>query len=207
MSELLFDEATHTYTLGGVALPSVTDVCAPLTSDKYGGKNAVVQYAANRGSRIHELCALYDFDALPDEIEAECVPYLKAWADFCRDWRPVWERVEWPGWSSLGFAGTVDRIGLIDGKRRVVDIKTASSLDRASKISLCCQTFGYTVIAVEEGMRMDGEPLGVQLKKDGTYTVHDTGKIQDKYNFKASELFAALLQINKALKGEPCQNK
>ena len=200
MSELLFDESTHTYTLDGKRLPSVTEICAPLTAGRYD--NALAAYAAARGSRIHELTALYDLDALPDEIEAELVGYVKAWAAFCRDYRPVWERVEWPGWSIDGFAGTVDRIGLIDGERLAVDVKTAASLDRAAKVSLCCQTAAYAVMASETGLRMDGDNLGVQLKKDGSYAVHNTEKIQKKYGFDARGLFYSLLAVRAAVKGD-----
>ena len=84
MAEFLFDEATHTYTLDGVVIPSVTEICSPITCGKYPPVG-VVQQAAARGTRVHELCALYDMDALPDEIEAGLVGYVKAWAAFCRD--------------------------------------------------------------------------------------------------------------------------
>ena len=200
---LFFDEETHTYTLGDRVLPSVTEICAPLTAGKYAAASSVVDYAAARGTRIHELCALFDMDALPDEIEAECLPYVEAWAAFCRDWRPAWERIEWAACSTVdGYAGTADRIGLIDGKRCVVDIKTAASLDRASKVALCCQLQGYRSMAQENGLKMDGEDLGVQLKKDGSYTVHMKSKIEQRYGFDAWHLWKYLVEIRAAVKGE-----
>lgn len=200
MAKLLFDEATHTYTIDGRRLPSVTEICAPLTGGRYD--NAAAAYAAARGTRIHELCALYDFDALPDEIEVECVPYVRAWSDFCRDWRPTWERVEWQMHDVDGYAGTADRIGLINGRRVIVDIKTAASLDRPAKVSLACQMAGYERAAAEEGLHVDGDSLGVQLKKDGTYTVHSMKKIEKRYGFSAAELFLALLAMHRAVKGD-----
>lgn len=204
--KLQFDEATHTYTVGDRILPSVTELCAPLQhSGKYD--NAVAAYAAARGTRIHELCALYDLDALPDEIEAECAGYVQAWAAFCRDYRPNWERIEWAGFAEgksfpCNFAGTADRIGVIDGKRIVVDIKTASSLDRPAKVALCCQLRGYTEIAWSSGINITGPGMGVQLRKDGTYTVHLQEKIEQRYGFRASDLLECLCEIYNATKGE-----
>ena len=206
MAELHFEEATHTYTLGGKVLPSVTEIIAPLTGGRYD--NPAAAYAAARGTRIHELCALYDMDALPDEIEAECLGYVKAWAAFCRDYKPTWERIEWAGVSDsrtfpIPFAGTVDRIGVIDNVRRVVDIKTAASFDRPARVALCCQLRGYTEIAWSSGISITGAGLGVQLKKDGSYTLHWQEKIEARYGFKAAPLLESLFEIHAALKGEP----
>lgn len=202
MPELMFDEASHVYTLGGEELPSVTQICEPLTAGKYPVGAGVVSAAAARGTRIHELTALYDIDALPDEIEAEAVPYLAAWAAFCRDYRPEWEFVEHRlhgELNGLPIAGTADRIGIIDGRRVVVDIKTAQSMDRASKIALCCQLEGYAQMSERE-VFMPG--LGVQLMKDGTYRVHDQRKIEEKYGFDSYRLLDELRKIYKVVKGK-----
>ena len=135
MAEFLFDEATHTYTLDGVVIPSVTEICAPITCGKYPPVG-VVQQAAARGTRVHELCALYDMDALPDEIEAGLVGYVKAWAAFCRDYKPVWTHIEFPLYGEIDpgqpFAGTIDRIGEIDGRTRVVDCLTTPNLSETN---------------------------------------------------------------------------
>lgn len=208
MSEFLFDEATHTYTLDGVVIPSVTEICAPITCGKYPPVGAV-QQAAARGSRVHELCALYDMDALPDEIETELVGYVKAWAAFCRDYKPVWQYIERPmygemnGNKLLGFAGTLDRIGTIDGLTRVVDIKTAATLDRPARISLCCQMAGYEClcdfnkvpIAFDSGM-------GVQLFSSGSYRVHLMDAIEQKYEFNGGTLLHELRVFHRITKGK-----
>ena len=202
MPDLMFDEASHVYTLGGEELPSVTQICEPLTAGKYPVGAGVVSAAAARGTRIHELCALYDMDALPDEIEAEAVPYVSAWAAFCRDYRPEWEFVEHRMHGELNglpIAGTADRIGYVDKYRRVVDIKTAQSMDRASKIALCCQLEGYAQMSERE-VFMPG--LGVQLMKDGTYRVHDQRKIEEKYGFDSYRLLDELRKIYRITKGK-----
>ena len=206
MAEFLFDEATHTYTLEDVVIPSVTEICAPITCGKYPPVG-VVQQAAARGTRVHELCALYDMDALPDEIEAELVGYVKAWAAFCRDYKPVWRHIELPLYGEIDpgqpFAGTIDRIGDIDGRTRVVDIKTAASLDRPAKVALCEQITGYEWLADLNGIDIfDGAGMGVQLFASGNYRVHLIAAIAKKYDFLRSETFWSLRELCKITKGK-----
>lgn len=206
MAEFLFEESTHTYTLDGVVIPSVTEICAPITCGKYPPVG-VVQQAAARGTRVHELCALYDMDALPDEIEAELVGYVKAWAAFCRDYKPVWTHIELPLYgvlnNGLPFAGTIDRIGKIDGQTRVVDIKTAASLDRPAKVALCEQITGYEWLADVNDIDVScGAGMGVQLFADGNYRVHLTAEIARKYDFRSSSLFITLRKLYKITKGK-----
>ena len=206
MAEFLFDEATHTYTLDGVVIPSVTEICAPITCGKYPPVG-VVQQAAARGTRVHELCALYDMDALPDEIEAELVGYVKAWAAFCRDYKPVWKHIELPLYGEIDpgqpFAGTLDRIGEIDGFTRVVDIKTAASLDRPAKVALCEQITGYEWLADLNDIDVfDGAGMGVQLFANGNYRVHLIAAIAQKYDFLRSETFWSLRELYKITKGK-----
>lgn len=206
MAEFLFEESTHTYTLDGVVIPSVTEICAPITSGKYPPVG-VVQQAAARGTRVHELCALYDMDALPGEIEAELVGYVKAWAAFCRDYKPVWKHIELPLYGSPGtglpFAGTLDRIGEIDGRTRVVDIKTTASLDRPAKVALCEQITGYEWLADLNGIDVSfGAGMGVQLFATGNYRVHLTEAIAHKYDFKRFTMFRALRKLYKITKGK-----
>ena len=206
MAEFLFDEATHTYTLDGVVIPSVTEICAPITCGKYPPVG-VVQQAAARGTRVHELCALYDMDALPDEIEAGLVGYVKAWAAFCRDYKPVWTHIELPLYGSpdtgLPFAGTLDRIGEIDGLTRVVDIKTTASLDRPAKVALCEQITGYEWLTDLNGFEaFCGAGMGVQLFANGNYRVHLIAAIAQKYDFMRFAMFRALRKLYKITKGK-----
>ena len=207
MPEFLFEESTHTYTLDGVVIPSVTEICAPITCGKYPPVG-VVHQAAARGTRVHELCALYDMDALPDEIEAELVGYVKAWAAFCRDYKPVWKHIELPLYGEIDpgqpFAGTLDRIGEIDGRTRVVDIKTTASLDRPAKVALCAQISGYEWLTELNNMISvyGGSGMGVQLFANGNYRVHLTAELERKYGFGSAALFYELRKLYKITKGK-----
>jgi hypothetical protein len=121
---------------------------------------------------------------------------------FLRDYRPKWTQVEYPVYNVIGgYAGTLDRMGTIDGQRAIVDIKTTSSMDRASKISLATQLVGYDMASFAMGHPEAAIRLGVQLKSDGTYTPHDSAKISEKYNFSPAKLFANLLFIKQLTGG------
>lgn len=198
---LVFNEDDHSYFVDGKRVPSVTEVCSLLTADKYSGGQALIHAAAVRGTAVHELCALYDMDALPDEIDPSYSGYLKAWAAFCRDYRPQWLWIEKP-LGSQRLAGTVDRIGIIDGHTVIVDIKTTSSMDRVSKISLACQLAAYAYLAMYSGINVIYDAgIGVQLRKDGTYTVHRQKKIEEKYGFSSVMLFRHMREIINLQKG------
>ena len=200
---LEFDEQKHEYNVLGTKLPSVTEIIGPLTYTKYKIDAGVIEQAAHKGAMTHELTAAYDRGDLEDDssIPADGAMYYKAWKDFCHDYQVEWKYIELP-LACASFAGTVDRIGMIDGKLVVVDIKTTSSMDRASKIALVTQLHGYSVLCRENDIPVDFfSAVGVQLKKDGTYTVHEIEKISQKYQFNPSELFNQLKYLNFLLKG------
>lgn len=197
-----FDPSTHTYTIDGVAVPSVTEICSVLTAGKYSGGQGVIDAARARGTAVHELCEAYDYGTL-EEVPAELAGYVKAWADFCRDYRPEWLFVEHMMFSKeLQMAGTCDRIGVIDGKRVVVDIKTTASMDRASKLALACQLFAYEVLYYRQHLeKIDGDSFGVQLKRDGTYTVHTMMNIANKHLAHIGSLLSSCREIYFAVNG------
>ena len=200
---LEFDEQKHEYNVLGTKLPSVTEIIGPLTYTKYKIDAGVIEQAAHKGAMTHELTAAYDRGDLEDDssIPADGAMYYKAWKDFCHDYQVEWKYIELP-LACASFAGTVDRIGMIDGKLVVVDIKTTSSMDRASKIALVTQLHGYSVLCRENDIPVVfSSAVGVQLKKDGTYTVHEIEKISQKYQFNPSELFNQLKYLNFLLKG------
>ena len=158
---LVFDEAEHKYFDGDVELPSVTQITRFCSYDSING-NGSNPFYRERGTKVHELCADYDFTGeLP--IGTGVDGYLKAYADFKRDYRiKDWLFVEYAlGSAEIGFAGTADRIGYIDGKLSILDIKTSSKLNI---LALEAQLTGYSILY--------GQPVdlyGLQLQKGGKY--------------------------------------
>lgn len=197
---LQFDEATHVYTLDGIKVPSVTEITGLLSP--IDANNPIIQQASRRGSLVHEYCEQIDYGAPPDEVEPELIGYLKAYQCFLRDYRPEWLFIENAVHSEThGFAGRIDRLGYIDHKITLVDLKTTASFDRIAKIKLACQLAGYEIAENETNALKIEQKIGVQLKKDGTYTIHDTQNIEHKYNFFAKPMFHDLLTITNIIGG------
>ena len=177
---ITFDEAAHRYTVDGVEVPSVTEVCRFLSYDQKSDKPWLAKAAADRGTRVHAACAAIDYGIDPEETE-DISGYLKAYRRFLKDYRPDWEGIEYTvGSAELGIAGTIDRFGtLYDGRRCILDIKTGSQLHDAS---LRGQLTGYKrLISVNRSFYPE-YLYALQLSKDGTYTVVDVRQDDELLN-------------------------
>lgn len=192
-----FNPEDHTYYLDGEQIPSVTDICS-LLSGKISVNDAVLQQAARRGTRVHEITELMDYgcDLGDIEIEPELVNYILAYFRFLRDYKPEWTMIEARLFSSgFSFAGTLDRFGTIDGKPTIVDIKTTEGASKATKIGWACQLAGYATLLGKSEARL----WVVQLSKSGKYRVIKAEDLQSKYYFDAFDLFHALREVKQII--------
>lgn len=152
----------------GKRLPSVTEICRFLAYDTAANaKPWLRDEAAERGSRIHAWCALYDYEDLNlDAVEQDARPYVRAYLSFCRDYHPVWDYIEHHmGSVSMGYAGTLDRYGTIDGQRVLLDIKTGY---RLQKVPLSAQLAGYALLLQKEQLETQ-RFYGLHLDRYGCY--------------------------------------
>ena len=177
-SRVQFDEAAHTYTLDGKELPSVTHIIRYLAVDKANNADPnMALMARERGSAVHEATVMYDYSGeIPDDFPAEYAPYLEAYVQFVRDYKPSWELIEHQmGNATLGFAGTLDRFGVIDGKWCILDIKTSYKVDIPS---LSAQLTAYHDLLLNEQFeRLENaniRHLGLQLMRTGKYRLYET---------------------------------
>jgi len=170
---IYFDEATHTYTVDGQRLPSVTEICRFLSYDRKSDKPWLAQQAADRGTRIHEACVLLDYGEDPED-DPEIAGYLTAYRRFLHDYKPEWQGIETMlGSKSLGYAGTCDRYGIINGRRVVLDIKTGASVN---KVSVASQLDGYaSLLWAKRGWCADSL-FCLLLRKDGVYVLGEMPK-------------------------------
>lgn len=162
-----FDEKSHTYTLDGVELPSVTHICRFLAYDYKSDKPWLAEAAARRGTAVHEACALIDYGETPEETP-EIAGYLKAYSRFLKDYRPDWELIEHSmGNLELGYAGTLDRYGtLYDGRRCIVDIKTGA----LHQAYLRAQLSAYRILFIREfPTKYSPHNYVLKLSQDGVY--------------------------------------
>lgn len=180
-SGLTFDPGPHKYTLDGVTVESVTEVCSPLISFE-GIKPGVIEYAADRGTKVHTACEYYDRGVLDEEaLDPALVGYVEGWKKFCADVRPKWILLETPlGSRKHRVAGTMDRYGNVFGETTVLDIKTTSELSPAVGVQLA----GYKLLLEEAGYVVQRR-VAIQLRPDGTYRRRDYTKDIDTRAFLA----------------------
>lgn len=126
-SPVVFDEEKHIYTLGDKQLSGITSIIKRLLfPDMYANvSQAVLNKAAERGTRIHNLIQLWTMGILSNEDIAELQPFLDAF-----------HAAELDGWESEylvsdneSVASSIDLVCLDkDGNIILCDIKTTSVL-------------------------------------------------------------------------------
>lgn len=189
-----FNEENHEYSVGGIRVPSVSEILLHLNPERYGDLNPwMLKSAAARGTAVHEACELIDYGEEPEE-NAEIDGYLKAYTMFLLEHDVKWELVEsvvgyyrgMPFDDGLGelplYCGTVDRFGLVDGLPSVVDIKTYASMNTDAQLTASCQTRLY-----EDALESNGHFIMTRyilhLRKDGTYRLIDLAEFDKNHGF------------------------
>ena len=179
---LEFDPASHEYWVDGVLITSVTQYldAAGMTPDYSVVQPHVLQHARERGIHIDACCDLLDADDLDwRSVHPEALPYVEAWMAF-RDYEgytplagqvPLYHPV-------YGYAGTADSVGVLPGARPTI-VERKATTRMAPTYAL--QTAGYAVdgmlYAPPGGGVLRPVPwrtparLGVQLRRDGKYTL------------------------------------
>lgn len=172
-----FDEKTHTYTVDGRVVPSVTQVLksAGLVDDRWFNEGA-----RDRGRIVAvaiELHSKGELGTVPDGYQG----YVDAWKKFLAETGFVPSSVEQPiCHEHYGYAGTPDSIGRFrDGALTIVDVKTGAD---ASHYAL--QTAGYGLMLCSIPDR-----CCVFLSADGKY------KMRPHKNPRDRDVFLAALKI------------
>ena len=167
---LKFDEETHTYTVGGEVLPSVTQILKAARLIDYSMiPQPILQAAARRGRAVHQVLELLDNDLLDpaSEIDGEIAGYVGAAIQFYRDTQFEPHLVEFRSYHrTYRYAGTLDRTGIMAGQQRtIVDFKTGIILPGHA-----LQLAAY--LAMLENPR-SYRRIALQLNKDASYRVHE----------------------------------
>lgn len=166
MSELTFYDKGHIYMAQGERIPAVSDLCRFISREVYGDAPAwKLEAAAIRGTAVHQATEALDREGCA-AIEEDYLGYLEAYRKFLTEHEVAWELIEHPDWhEELRYAGTIDRYGMVDGIRTLVDIKTAYAVQKAlygASLNL------YRMMLERRGKTVE-RLLIVHLKKDGTY--------------------------------------
>jgi hypothetical protein len=139
-SPLAFDPATHSYTLGGLPVPSVTQVLKQTGYIRLDGiPEPVLERARDRGDRIHKaLHYLFDDDLDEDTIDPAIAGYIRSAQAFLSSYIDLQLRAEMRVWSERHhFAGTLDLLALdCSGRLMIGDFKTGEPADVAADLQL-----------------------------------------------------------------------
>jgi hypothetical protein len=169
-----FDEEKHEYTdENGRRVPSVTQALGVL--DSYAGiPAAVLQKAAERGTKVHKAVELHlegDLDEL--SLDPDIADYFYAFVRFEREtgYRPRASEMRVHS-SKFNFAGTLDLFGPDprgSKKSAIVDIKTSRQLMPTVGPQLAAYERAYKE---ESGEKREYLRYGLLLKPDGSYELH-----------------------------------
>ena len=174
MDRLKFDSEKHEYTVGGLRLPSVTEILTEVFQTPQYGE----EYHMTRGSYVHLATELYDQGKLDESTVDDTIrPYFEAWKKFRAETGFVPEEIELRLYSeTLRFAGTLDRIGTLGTHKILLDIKTGSGFGLARY-----QTAGYEIL---RGQKM--KRYGVLLTAEGNYKIQPFTEKTDRNVFLSS---------------------
>ena len=159
-----FDAETHTYTIDGKTVPSVTQVLGDLLPCYHAD-----DWYLQRGTAVHACAAM-----IATDVQFENDPQIdgQVWAckKFFRDANPIVADSEKIVYSSIyRYAGTLDLLCWIDKKLVIIDWKASFS-----------ESLPYQLTAYEQALseyqdrkRIVRYGYGVQLKEDGNYQMSE----------------------------------
>ena len=157
-----FDEETHTYTCDGAKVPSVSTIINDLLGSDY---SKIDPFYAERGTAVHKAIELHLQGELDESsLDEHVQPYFNGFKKFQKETGFEVESTELKIFSKdLWFAGTLDLIGQIDGKKYLVDIKTGQKQKWHS-----IQTAGYAIGYGDQKIKRGC----IYVKKNETYALH-----------------------------------
>lgn len=179
-----FDPLDHSYWLGENRLIGVTEAmqAAGLT-DFSRVDPQVLEHARQRGTAVHAACHyLDDGDLNWATVSPEIEPYVRAWERFKADTGVVIVECEKPRYhATLGFAGTPDRVVVLNCAKGTIDLKTYKP-DAVTGVQLA----GYSFLAFGPQRAYDTpKRWGIELKDDGKYGLHEYTDRGDEAVFMA----------------------
>lgn len=185
-----FDPIKHEYFADGERVPSVTKVLEPLNN--YAAVDPVLLERGQRmGTAVHRATELHDAGTLCwQTLDPRLLPYLEAWQRFRAEtgFAPMHTEMT-VHHAVLRYAGKFDRVGIVRGRKSVLDIKKMMSLPAIIGLQLAGYQAAYNHTRPPEQHILDRYAVG--LHPDGTYRMV---QYTDPTDFT---IFAAQLQINR----------
>lgn len=149
MSDIVFNESNHTYTVGGKPVPGVTGIMQPYIGADFSFVDpAVLAAAADLGTRAHAMIHLEATGRLVfNQLDFDVIEYYDSWMEFkeksgfrvIHSEKRVYSKKH-------GYCGTLDLFGELNDRLILPDIKRVTSLASSTGP----QTAGYLEALLEE---------------------------------------------------------
>ena len=193
-NQLTFSDGRYYSTQWDEWLPSVTTILEAYPKpyallqwlkEKGTAADELRDMAGRRGSTVHQLTEDYDngiecnliSDAGTPRYSLEEWGMFERYVNFCSRFNPENILIEQTCISSaLGYAGTIDRVADIGGKRFIIDIKTSNTITNSYWLQLAA----YRELLREEKKITQVDGVGILWLNAKTKTDGKEGQIQGK---------------------------
>ena len=187
MADLIFKEDTHSYFLGDVPIPSVSEIIKPIYQKVYSKVNSqTLKTAADRGTRVHrsiEFLSKYNLYSVDSDVSGYINAYQKFRSEH-KDWKLLHSELR-TYHKSLLYGMTVDEMYKTSEGLIICDIKTTKTAHpNAWSVQLAAYKSGF-----ESQYEKVSKIVALQLFEDGNYILHEL-----KDNFS---IFLSCLEIYK----------
>lgn len=186
--DLTFKEDTHSYFLGDLPIPSVSEIISPIYQKIYGKIDKyTLEEAAQRGTRVHraiEFLSKYNLYC----VDSDILGYIDAYKKFrnaYKDWSLLHSELRTYN-KFLLYGMTIDEIYETPEGTVILDIKTTKI---AHPNAWSVQLSGYKSGFESQFDKKVSKIVALQLFEDGRYILHEL-----KDNFK---IFLSCLEIYK----------
>ncbi len=152
MVDLVFNEESHTYTIGDRLVPNVTRILSVL-HDWSGIPRETLEYAAHRGQMIHYAIELHsEGDLNESALDPQIKPYMNGYYRFLEHAKPEHLHAEHRVFhEQYKYAGTLDLHTILHGVKgapeSIVDTKAVAKLMPATGV----QTAAYEAALPRDG--------------------------------------------------------
>ncbi len=182
-----FDEAAHRYVVDGKVRPSVTQILE-VVDEIWRVPFEVLERARKLGTAVHRATELFDRDDLDESsVDPAIEPYLRSYQRFRSETGFVPDHVEMRLYhAQMGYCGTLDRVGQMNGKRALLDIKSGEEWPSHGP-----QTAAYEQAFEHMTKQKVSARFGLYLRDDGTY------RLQPKKDPSDWSVFLACLTIQR----------
>lgn len=157
----------HGYEIDGAPVPSVTEILEDLGLSDYSFvPEDDLDWAKDRGSAVHTATHFYDDgDLNDDDLDDRVRPHVEAYKNFREDTGFEPTHIEIPVWHPVNrYAGTLDRIGVLNGVSVLVDLKSGQPPPTVG-----LQTAAYQLAAKCTYDLTPVKRFSLWLKDDGRY--------------------------------------